>query len=122
MIWVENRVVKCLCILAGFVLQFANAFLANIIIYETTTGLLFQWNLLLKNILFWVFSLLQIAHLIFISVVNEKTKAVDKKLEQAISDGKISLVGQAVDYSKNGDFEKAHKVIKLLHKLERERM
>lgn len=51
-------------VLSGLI-QIANLFVGNIVIYETTTGIEFQWGRLLQSRFFWAVILLQVLYFFF---------------------------------------------------------
>ena len=51
-------------------IQIANMFLSNVAIYEATTGVTFDFSLLLKNVFFWIVLILQLAYAVFCMIIK----------------------------------------------------
>lgn len=119
--WLFNKIVCILIELLGIVINIANAFMTNIAIYEATNGLSFDFGKLLSNKLFWVVLIIQFAYGITSICVHFKSKNSDERLLKAIEDEEIVLVTQIGENVKKGDFDSAHKIIKILDKLQRRR-
>ena len=119
--WLFNAAICILIELLGIVINIANAFLTNIVIYEATSGFSFDWSLLISNRIFWITLVMQLAYGIVTIGVHIKNKNSDERLAKAIEDKEIELLSQVVVYSKKGDFDSANKVIKILDKFEERR-
>ena len=119
--WLFNTSICILVELLGIVINIANAFLTNIVIYEATNGFSFDWIQLLSNPVFWITLVLQFAYGIATVCVHAKNKNSDERLTKAIEDNEIALLSQVVGYSRRGDFDSAHKVIKILDQFEERR-
>ena len=119
--WLFNTAICILIELLGIVINIANAFLTDIVIYETTSGLSFDCSLLLSNPIFWLILVTQLSYGIATTSFHIKNKNSDKRLARAIEDKEIALLSQVVVYSKKGDFDSANKVIKILDKFEERR-
>ena len=100
------------------VTQTANIFLADILMYEVNEQASFDYIRLLKNPLFWIILILQLADFSACIALNHIANKDDKIVEKAYANGKKDLIGVAVDYAKNGDFYRAEKSIEILDKLE----
>lgn len=119
--WLFNAAICILIELLGIVINIANAFLTNIVIYEATSGFSFDWSLLISNRIFWITLVIQLAYGIITICVHIKNKNSDGRLVEAIEDKEIELLSQVVVYSEKGDFDSANKVIKILDKFEKRR-
>lgn len=102
-------------------IQVANLFIGNIIIYETTEGVKFDWMALVKNKLFWIVSIFIMIYYLIPVIARQHVNIVDERLEQAISDNSIELINFATESVKNGDFESSKKAIKMLDKIQKRR-
>lgn len=106
-------------------IQIANMFLSNVAIYEATTGLNFEFSLLLKNVFFWIVLLLQFAYALFCWIIKilssnadeEALKSVNGSLDKIASD----LETEFNNRIKNGDFWGANRALKLFKKVKKER-
>ena len=52
--WIGSKLICFFMELLCFVIQTANLFLANIVIYEASTGVSFDFGALLNNYIFWM--------------------------------------------------------------------
>lgn len=103
------------------ILNIANSFLSDVAMYETTSGLSFNWWLLVTKPSFWIIIILQVLYAIATAYITIKNEKSDARLKKAIEDQEIKLMSQAVNFSKKGDFDSANKVIKILDKFEERR-
>lgn len=117
MIWLGNKLLLALVELFLLTLNLAIAFLTNIAMYEVTTGVTFDWPRLFHAPLFWIILVCQLLYFIASIAFQVQSKINDDKLDKAIEKGQVNLAGQAVAYSKRGDFESAKEVIRLLDEL-----
>ena len=101
-----------------FVSHTANIFLADILMYEVTEKVSFDYIRLFKNPLFWIIIILQLLDAFACIVLNNNAHKDDKIVEKAYANGKKDLIGVTVDYVKSGDFYRAEKSIEILDKLE----
>lgn len=112
---------KFLCIFFQFicfVIHTANLFMTDILMYEVSTGLAFDYSQLLHNHIFWMILIAQLVDVFICAVLNRFVKSNDKVVEQAYANGTKKLISVAVDYTKSGDFFSAEKTIEILEKLE----
>lgn len=112
---------KLLCALFQiicFVIHTANLFMTDILMYEISTGLAFDYTQLLHNRIFWGILVLQLLDVLVCVALNCLAKNDDKVVEHAYANGKMKLINVAVDYAKNGNFYSAEKSIEILEKLE----
>lgn len=112
---------KILVAVFSIIFQVANMFLANIIIYEVTEGIKFNWNLLFTNKLFWIVIVLTFIYYAIPLIIKQKSDSVDEALEEAISEGSVSLVHSITESAQNGDFESSRKMIKILDQIQKRR-
>ena len=119
--WIGSKLICFFMALLCFVIQTANLFLANIVIYEASTGVSFDFGALLNNYIFWIIVIIQIIYFIASYTIRSTNRKTDDEVESAIQNGSIMLVNQVVGYSEKGDFVSANKVLKLLKKIQKER-
>ena len=119
--WIGSKLICFFMELLCFVIQTANLFLANIVIYEASTGVSFDFGALLNNYVFWIIVIIQIIYFIASYTIRSTNRKTDDEVERAIQNGSIMLVNQVVGYSEKGDFVSANKVLKLLKKIQKER-
>ena len=119
--WLCNKfifiLVQALCI----IINIAISFLFDVVMYEASSGLTFNWWLLLTNRYFWIVLILQVLYGIIAAYVAIKNKNSDDRVQQAIEDEEIVLVTQISENVKRGDFDSANKIIKILDKLQKRR-
>lgn len=119
---------KLFCIileLFATAIQIANMFLADVAIYEASTGLSFDFSLLLKNVFFWIVLILQFAYALFCIIIralstnadNEALKSINDTLDKMAAD----LESEYTKRIKSGDFVSAKKILKELKKIKKER-
>ena len=121
MSYIFGKITKILVAAFFIILQVANMFIANIIIYEVTEGIKFSWNLLLTNKLFWIFIVLAFIYYTIPLIIKQKNDSVDEALEKAFSKGSVSLVHSITKSAQNGDFESSRKMIKILDQIQKRR-
>ena len=105
----------------SLLVEIANLFLSNIVIYEATEGVRFDAFLLLKNPLFWIVLIMNVAYFIISHIIKQVEKETDKKVEKAITDNSIQIIESVTQNVKKHDFESAKKALKILDKLQRRR-
>lgn len=99
----------------------ANIFVGNILVYEITTGVSFDWMKLLKSRFFWTVLVISVIYYVAATIYDEKAHNIDEKLEKAISDSSIKFLDIATNTAERGDFESSKKAIKMLDKLQKKR-
>ena len=119
--YIFGTITKILVAVFSIIFQVANMFLANIIIYEVTEGIKFNWNLLFTNKLFWIVIVLTFIYYAIPLIIKQKSDSVDEALEEAISEGSVSLVHSIAESAQNGDFESSRKMIKILDQIQKRR-
>lgn len=85
MILFQNKLLVFLAHGLLLVVDFANLFMTDVLMYEVTTGLTFDYNLMLHNPLFWILLSLHILHIILTAAINIKNSSNDLIVEKAIS-------------------------------------
>ena len=106
-------------------IQIANMFLSNVAIYEATTGVTFDFSLLLKNVFFWIVLILQLAYAVFCMIIkifsqnadDEALKSINDTLDQMAAD----LADELQNRIKSGDFVSTKKILNHLKKIKKER-
>lgn len=119
--YIFGTVTKVLVAFLSFIIQVANMFLANIIVYEATEGVQFNWGLLFKNAWFWIVVILTLVYYAIPFVIKQKNDSVDEALESAFSKGSVTLVGAITKSAQNGDFESCKKMMKILDEMQKRR-
>lgn len=112
---------KLICVffqIICFVIHTANLFMTDILMYEVSTGLAFDYTQLLHNRIFWIILVMQLVDVFVCTVLNHSAKSNDKIVEQAYANGTKKLINVTVDYAKSGDFFSAEKSMEILEKLE----
>jgi hypothetical protein len=100
-------------------------FLSNVAIYEATTGVTFDFSLLLKNVFFWIVLILQLAYAVFCMIIrifsqnadDEALKSINDTLDQMAAD----LADEFQNRIKSGDFVSTKKILNHLKKIKKER-
>lgn len=120
-VFFKNKLIVIFSQIFLFVVDTANLFLSNIVIYEVTNRVSFNFKAMLTNKLFWILIVLHILHIIVTISVNLKYSASDKIVEKAIADQQIKILSQVTQHTENGRFENANKTIKIYDKLSKRR-
>lgn len=102
-------------------IQVANLFLGNIIVFETTEGVKFNWIGLLRSKLFWVVLIAMVIYYLIPFAIKQQEITVDERLEEAISDSSIKLISFATESAQKKDFESSKSAIKILDKIQKRR-
>ena len=102
-------------------IQVANLFIGNIIVYEATTGIRFIWINLLKNLLFWIVLGVTVAYYVIALFIKQREHEVDEDLEKAISQSSVQLIDIATQRIRDGDFESSKKILKSLDWIQKRR-
>ena len=119
--YIFGTITKIFVAAFSIIFQVANMFLANIIVYEATEGIKFNWNLLFTNKLFWIAIACTLIYYAIPLIIKQKSDSVDEALEKAISRGSVSLVHSITESAQNGDFESSKKMIKILDQIQKRR-
>ncbi len=102
-------------------IQVVNMIFGNIIVYETTEKISFDWNALIKNKLFWIVLIIQLVYQCIIYNINKSVSKNDKILEKAISENSAELIKFATKTAIRGDFESSEKLLDVLDKIRKRR-
>lgn len=121
MLFFQSKLLIFLAHALLFVIDFANMFLTDILMYEATTGVTFNYNVMLHNVLFWVLLGLHLVHIIITIFISKKNVTNDQAVEEAIAREQIKLLSHATLQTEKGNFEKADKVLKMYDKLAKRR-
>lgn len=121
MLFFQNKLLVILAHLLLFLMDFANMFLTDIMIYEVTEGVSFDYNAMLHNVIFWVLLVLHLLHIIVTIFVNKKNDTNDEAVKEAIAREQIKLLSQTTLQTKKGNFEEADNVLKIYDKLAKRR-
>ena len=105
----------------SLLVEIANLFLSNIVIYEATEGVRFDAFLLLKNPLFWIVLIINVAYFIISHILKQVEEETDKKVEKAIADNSIQIIKSVTKNVKKNNYESADKALKILDELQRRR-
>lgn len=119
--WIGNKLLCLFVEIIGLITQTANLFLANIAIYESTTGFHFDFSALLHNTFFWITVVIQVVYFFASLLIRKTNRETDDIVENALRDGSVKLVAQIVSYSEKGDFVSANKAVKIFRKLQKKR-
>ena len=107
-------------VLSGLI-QIANLFVGNIVIYETTTGIEFQWGRLLQSRFFWAVILLQVLYFFFCYAYNQHADKTDDEISRAIDRSIIKLYKIAGKRTIQRDFEEAKKTLSVIDEMKNRR-
>ena len=119
--YVFSTATKILIAVISIITQLANMFWSNIIIYEITEGLRFDWNLLVKNLGFWIILGINLLYYTSALAIKQKTKSVDEAVEEAISRNSVKLINSIAKSAQSGDFESCKKTLKVLDQIQKRR-
>ena len=102
-------------------IDFVNLLLSNILIYEVSEGVSFDFDAMIHNWLFWVLLILHFSHIMVMRIINYNSSANDQIVEDAIAKEQVTLLGQYTAESEKGNYENAKKVLKLYDQLAKRR-
>lgn len=117
--WLGSKILCVLVEVVGCIMQLANLFLGNIVIYEVTNGATFDYGALLNNPTFWFVFIFQVAYFILSWYVRSTNRQTDETVEEALRNGKIQLIKQVVSDAGKHNFVDANKVFRLFEKMDR---
>lgn len=103
------------------VFNIANLFLGNIVVYETSTKIKFDWMALFQSRVFWCLVIIHAVYEVLGHTLKHKELEVDRKVEAALDDSIVDLIKAATDAVKNGDYDTSKRVQKALKKIYRRR-
>ncbi len=121
MLFFQNKLLIALAHVLLSVMDFANMFLTDILMYEATSGITFNFNAMFHNLFFWVLLGFRLLHIIITIFIDKKNAINDQAVEAAIAQEQIKLLSQATMQTKQGNFENAAKVLKIYDKLAKRR-
>lgn len=121
MVLFQSKLLVFLAHLLLFIIDFANLFLTDILMFETTTGLAFDYNAMFHNFIFWLLLGLHLLHIIVTICISKKNTTNDQAVEEAIAHEQIKLLSEATSQTEKGNFENADKVLKMYDKLAKRR-
>ena len=121
MFFFQNKFLIFLSHALLFIFDFGNLFLSDILMFETTEKVSFDFNAMLHNKWFWVLLVLHFVHIILTAFIKCRTSVYDQRVQDAISDQQIELLKKAVEDAKEGKFKKSIKLIKVYDKLTKRR-
>ena len=116
-----GKATKILVGALSVIVQVANLFLGNIIVFEATEGVLFDWMSLLKSKLFWGVLIFNVIYYTLPFVLKQQNERIDEELEKAISEKSVELINFVAESVKQKDFESSNKTIKVLDKFQKRR-
>ena len=117
----QNKLLN-FCVQASiFIFDFANLILSDILMYEVTEGVSFDYQAMLHNQWFWILLLIHFSHVMLMIIVKHKNSMNDHRVETAIEDQQVSLLKQIPKRSKKGEYEDAVQVLMLIDELEKRR-
>ena len=109
-------------IIAGIIsgiIQVSNMFLGNIIIYESTEKIKFDWYALLSNRLFWIVVIVTVIYYSIPLIIKQNEAVKDEALDKAISDSLVKIVDLVAKNAKQGNYESCDKLLNVLDKLKK---
>ena len=116
----NGRFTNVLTVIAGLI-GIANLFLGNIVVYETTSGLKFQWVKLLKNWLFWLIIVACVLYRIISRVYQQHADLTDDEVSKAIDKNIVKLYRVAGKRTIQREFENANKTLLIIDEMNKRR-
>ena len=121
MAFFQNKLLIFLSHALLLIIDFGNLFLSNIIMFETTEKVSFDYRAMIHNKWFWVLLVLHFVHIILTTFIKCRSSVYDQRVQEAISDQQIELLRNAVEDAKKGKFKKSKELIKIYDKLTKRR-
>lgn len=121
MAFFQNKLLIFLSHALLIIIDFGNLFLSNIIMFETTEKVSFDYRAMLHNKWFWILLVLHFVHIILTTFIKCRSSVYDQRVQEAISDQQIELLRNAVEDAKKGKFKKSKELIKIYDKLTKRR-
>lgn len=112
-----NKATRVAVTVISVLIEVANLFLGNIIVYEVTEGVSFDWMGLLKNRLFWGVLILAVIYHFIPFIIKRSDSDVNERVEKAIADSSIKLIKDATKSAHNGNYESAEKLLSFFDKI-----
>lgn len=103
------------------IVQVANLFIGNIIVYESTEKVRFDWMMLLKSWLFWLVLICTVIYYAIAQAVKQESEKIDEAVEKAISDSSTEIIKIVTKNAQSGNFESCKEAIKLFDKMQKRR-
>lgn len=104
-----------------FVADFALAFYQDIVIYEITEGIRFNWTILINNKPFWILIFGQVIHLLLWLLSEQRTKKriqeENRRLARAIEASEIIIVRSIPGLIEQDRLETANEALNILQRL-----
>lgn len=119
--WIRNKILCALLEVVYFIIQVANMFLTDIVLYEVNEGIKFDWTSLLKSPIFWIVVVIQILHIVLTSAMQKVEKKIDEEVIDAINKSEVEILDYATQSVKRGDFKSAKKALKTFDYIEKKR-
>lgn len=119
--FIKKRSVLIILEIIEFLIQIVNSFASDIVVYEASEGMRFDFHALFSNVFFWIVLALQVAELIIHIYINHQQKSIDDEITQAYTKANTDIIYTIGDYTRKGDFVSAKNAIKILKKMERRR-
>ena len=111
---------KLLFGILSIALQIANALVGNILVFESTENVRFNWFALLKNPLFWILLTITLIYYLF-SLIVHQASVTDEALDEAYSKHSIELLDDISNYAKEGKFTSCKKTFKVFDQIQKRR-
>ena len=121
MAFFQNKLLIFLSHALLFIIDWGNLFLSDIIMFETTEKVSFDFKAMLHNKWFWVLLVLHFVHIILTTFIKGRASVYDQRVQDAISDQQIELLKNVVEDAKEGKFKKSKELIKVYDKLAKRR-
>lgn len=102
-------------------IEVANMFLGNIIVYEVTGGVVFDWMGLLKNRLFWGVLILAVVYHSIHHIIKRSNSNANARVEKAIADSSVKLIKEATKNVHKGNIESANETLTFFDEVQKRR-
>ena len=116
-----SRLTTILIIVVSAIVGVANLFLGNILVYEATTKLKFDWNALLHSYVFWIVVGINLLYHTFKYCYKRQERVIDDRVSMAFDDNIIDLMKAATEAVKRGDYDTAKRVQKALKQCQKQK-
>lgn len=116
-----SKLAKIIVLIMSALGSIANLFLGNIIVYEATSGIQFNWIQLFHSPWFWAIVAFNIIYFAAAFASKQKEEAIDDAVEKAISKSSVDLITLATEAVKNADYDSCTKVLKALKQIQKRR-
>lgn len=113
-----GKITRIIVGVISLLIEVSNLFLGNIIIYEATEGITFDWLQLLKSPMFWVIIIVNVIYQTLPLIIKQRENKTDNEIEKAISKSSVKLIGIVVESAKKGNFEVANKTLEIFDKVQ----